>query len=372
MKQNLLLSPNTHHLTPKRAGIFDPYLDTVGGGERYAMTIAEALLKKGWKVDVFWQDEKTKDTLIKKFALDIERVNFVFYSPRVNNIYKRWKFERNYDLLFYFSDGSIPFMFGKKNLLHFQVPFHNVDGKKISNRLKMKLIGNFVCNSLFTKNIVEKEYGITGDVWYPPISVQEFIPAPKKGNNILAVGRFEKSLTEKRQDILIETFKKMVKKGLSDWKLTVAGGCSTNEDKNEIINDLRDRAKGFPIEIKVNLPFSELKDLYAKSKIFWHAAGFGIDEEKFPEKTEHFGMTTVEAMAAGCVPIVINKGGQKEIVENNKNGFLWETEGELVDFTFKIIENVRMREAMSKEAVKRSRDFSKEKFYEKIYNLIDQ
>jgi glycosyltransferase involved in cell wall biosynthesis len=34
-------------------------------------------------------------------------------------------------------------------------------------------------------------------------------------------------------------------------------------------------------------------------------------------------------MAAGCVPVVVNKGGQPEIVEHGKNGFVWNTLDEL-------------------------------------------
>ncbi|MBU4190339.1 MAG: glycosyltransferase, partial [Candidatus Thermoplasmatota archaeon] len=61
------------------------------------------------------------------------------------------------------------------------------------------------------------------------------------------------------------------------------------------------------------------------------AAGFGVDEEKEPEKVEHFGITTVEAAAAGCVPVVIRKGGQPEIVKEGINGLLWEKEEELIE-----------------------------------------
>jgi len=354
-----------------KAGIFDPYLDTIGGGERYAMTVAEVLLKKDWQVDIFWNDDKSKQKLINRFSLDISGVNFLPYSPRVNNLFGRYKIERNYDFLFYFSDGSIPLMFGKKNILHFQVPFKNVLRKSLKNSLKLKTIDAVVCNSYFTKTVIDKCLEIKSLVVYPPVDVEAFMPL-KKENIILAVGRFEKSLTEKRQDILIETFKKMIDNGLKSWKLVIAGGCSADENKNEILNVLKNRAKSLPIEIKVNLPFSELKELYAKAKIFWHAAGYGADEEKNPEKVEHFGMTTVEAMAAGCVPIVQDKGGQKEIVEEGKSGFLWLSVDELVTTTLKVIQNNELSERISTNAIQRSKDFSKEKFYEKIYSLVEQ
>lgn len=352
-----------------KAGIFDPYLDTVGGGERYAMTLAEALLKRDWQVDVFWPDEKIKEKITQKFSLDLGGLKFNNYSPRVGNLCRKIKKEMSYDLLFYFSDGSIPTMFGKKNLLHFQVPFHNVQGKKLANKLKFKLIDKIVCNSFFTSKVIEKEYGVKGEVWYPPVSVEDFAPG-KKENIILAVGRLEKSLTEKRQDILIETFKKMVGGNLKDWRLILAGGSLIAESKNEILKSLKIKAKGFPVEIKVNVSFLELKELYAKAKIFWHAAGYGADEEKYPERVEHFGMATVEAMSAGCISVVISKGGQKEIINDGTDGFLWETMGDLMNLTLKVIADDKIMTSFSASAIKRSRDFSKEKFYEKIYGFI--
>ncbi len=41
-----------------KAGIYDPYLDTAGGGERYCLTLAETLLKNGWEVDIFWPADR--------------------------------------------------------------------------------------------------------------------------------------------------------------------------------------------------------------------------------------------------------------------------------------------------------------------------
>ena len=58
-----------------------------------------------------------------------------------------------------------------------------------------------------------------------------------------------------------------------------------------------------------NASNAQLKSLYQTAKIFWHAKGMDVDEHLHPDLTEHFGMTTVEAMAGGCVPVVINKGG---------------------------------------------------------------
>ena len=118
-----------------------------------------------------------------------------------------------------------------------------------------------------------------------------------------------------------------------------------------------------------NLPVEKIRNYYGKSRVYWHATGFGEDETKNPEKMEHFGISTVEASAAGCVPVVIAKGGQKEIVIDGKNGLLWQTKSQLYEKTLEVLKNQEKREYLSQNAVKNSKRFSQEIFqkaYEKI------
>lgn len=351
------------------AGIFDPYLDTLGGGERYCLTVAEALLARGWAVDVFWPDDTLKQKAHKKFSLDINRVNFIPYSPRANNLFERFRFERKYDLLFYFTDGSIPFMFGKKNLLHFQVPFR-LSQRPIIDRLKFKKIESIVCNSFFTKTIIDKTFKVNSIVIYPPVDVESIVPG-KKENIILSVGRFSQLLQNKKQDVLVEVFKKMLKiNQLHGWQFVLAGGSEVGADK--FLLGLRKLARGYPIKIWENPTFSELLSLYGRAKIFWSASGFGVNEELEPEKVEHFGIATVEGMAAGCAPVVLGKGGQKEIVESGKNGFLWTEKDELINQTVKLINDDGLLRKIARQAILRSQSFSKKRFYESIYALIKE
>lgn len=353
-----------------KAGIFDPYLDTIGGGERYAMTVAETLLGKGWQVDIFWPDRNIEEKLKQKFGLKIERVNYVNYSPKQNNLLKRCKFERKYDILFYFSDGSIPFMFGKNNMLHFQVPFKNVLKKSFNNWVKLETIRTIVCNSFFTKKIIDQSLGVKSLVIYPPIDIKP-IKKLKKENIILSVGRFSQLLQSKRQDVLINCFKKIIDEGkASGWKLVLAGGSEVGG--REFLEKLKMLAQDYPVEIRENPPFTDLVELYGKAKLFWAAPGFGINETDEPERVEHFGMTTVEAMAGGCVPIVQAKGGQKEIVVDGQNGYLWLEEEELAEKSIRLIADKIKLDEMSQKAIERSKCFSKEIFYNNFEKLIHE
>lgn len=364
------LSPITHHPSPKRAGIFDPYLDTMGGGERYCLTLAEALLRKGWEVDFFWNDDSLKAKLQEKFGLEIDRVNYLSYSPRKNNLLKRRDIESNYDLLFYVSDGSIPFMFGKRNFLHFQVPFKKVLNRSLKNSIKLKTIDAIICNSMFTKKVVDENLGVNSVVIYPPVDIKPIKPL-KKEKIILSVGRFSQLLQNKRQDVLVKAFKKMIEDNLlHSWKLILAGGSEIGG--KEFVETLKKISAGYPIEIMENIPFEKLIDLYGHASIFWSASGYGIDENIEPEKVEHFGISTVEAMAAGCIPIVLGKGGQKEIVEEGETGFLWQNEEELINSTKRLINNTDLVKTMSQSAIKRSKVFEKESFYRKVSQFLDE
>src|SRR5258708_7859252 len=119
------LSLKVDKMNLMRIGIFDPYLDDLGGGEKYMMTIAESLSKKH-DVDVFWDQRKDLEKLLTRFPLDLEKVSIVenIFSPKVSVINKLNK-SRNYDRIIILSDGSLPLLFAKKTLIHFQQPFPN-------------------------------------------------------------------------------------------------------------------------------------------------------------------------------------------------------------------------------------------------------
>ena len=111
-------------------------------------------------------------------------------------------------------------------------------------------------------------------------------------------------------------------------------------------------------------------ELYSKAKIYWHAAGSGEDLHVYPERAEHFGITTLEAMASGCVPMVFPAGGQVEIVEDNKDGVYWQTSDELAEKTIKLIEDESKIKNLSQNAIKKSKEYDVEVFKKKLDELI--
>ncbi len=340
-----------------KAAIYNPYLDTLGGGERYTMGVARALVAKDYRVDVEWKDISIKEKLEKRFGIDLSNVNFIENINRGDG----------YDVCFWVSDGSIPILRARKNFLHFQMPFQDMNGKTLLNRMKFFRINKIICNSYFTKKFIDKEYGVESIVIYPPVDVEKIKPR-RKENLIVSIGRFSQLTQVKRQDILIKAFKKFFDSGFSDWKLILAGGSEVGVD--DYVKKLRKSAKDYPVRILESPSFSQIKKLYGKAKIFWSASGFGVDEKKSPEKVEHFGITLVEAMAAGAIPVVFAGGGYKEIVTDGENGFLWKKKQELLKKTKAIIEDSKLLKSLSLKARQNSEVYEYERFEKEIWDIL--
>lgn len=226
-------------------------------------------------------------------------------------------------------------------------------------------------NSKFTQTWIKRYWNLSSQVLYPPIDVERFVPG-KKQPQILSVGRFFAGSHNKKHDVLISVFKEMVNDGLAGWKLHLVGGVGPNDDDRKYLQQLCVQAEGYPIEIHTDIPFADLVRLYGESAIYWHACGFGEDEEGEPIKFEHLGVTTVEAMASGCVPIVINKGGQPEVVQHGRNGFLWNTTNELKALTWQLIRNESLRKSLSSTAICDSRRYDRQHFDLQLAALLRQ
>lgn len=350
--------PNSGSYRKKmKAAIHNPYLDTLGGGERYTMSFAKVLSDKGYAVDVEWKNENIRKDLEKRYGEDYSKINFV----------KDIKRGDGYDICFWVTDGSIPALKARRNFLHFQVPFHGVKGKSLLNKMKLFRVEKVICNSFFTKKVIDKEYGIESIVIYPPVDVQKIKPKIKK-KQILFVGRFSQLKQAKHQDILIKAFKKFIKKGFFDWELILAGG--TEVGVGDYIKKLEKLAKNLPVKLVKSPSFEKIKELYGTSRIFWSASGYGVDENVNPESVEHFGIVLVEAMAARSVPVAFNAGGHKEIIADGETGFLWNKERELIDKTIKLINEKGLIQEMSKKGQEASKVYEYQRFKAEVLELL--
>ena len=194
-----------------------------------------------------------------------------------------------------------------------------------------------------------------------------------KRPSILNVGRFFHDVPgvhHKRQDVLLETFRRMVDAGIADWELHLVGNVDPDSPNQDFVEQLKRAGESYPVRISTRLPLDALREEYQAASIYWHATGYGCDHEREPSKQEHFGMSIVEAMSAGAVPLVYNGGGPREIVENGVNGFLWSDPDELVAQTRRLLKDSALREAMAARAATDSRRFGVQEFLDRMDAVI--
>jgi glycosyltransferase involved in cell wall biosynthesis len=222
----------------------------------------------------------------------------------------------------------------------------------------------------FSRRWTQKLWGVDCEIVYPPVDTN--FGRLEKVKMILSVGRFaiEGDGHTKKQEQMLLAFQRMKEKGLRDWTYASVGGLHDTPKHQAYFEELSQLAAASGARVVANMARQELKDLYERSSIFWHAAGYGEDENMQPVSAEHFGISTVEAMAAGCVPVVIKKGGQKEIVEHGVSGFLWETLDELQSYTERLVTDDTLRGQMSEAARKRAQLFSRDSFVENFLGRL--
>ena len=353
-----------------KIGVYDPYLDTLGGGEKYMLTAASCLSEKH-EVFVFWNQSDILDKAQKKFELSLSKVKLTpnIFSQDVST-FKRFLESKKYNAIFFLSDGSVPLV-ASSLYVHFQFPVDWVNTTGFLEKQKIKRMKKIICNSNFTKEHIDKKFSTDSVVLYPPTYFKSKMPnvdIRNKQNIILNVGRyatFPNKASVKKQEFMIDAFKRMCDLGLKDWEFHLVVSFLDTDKENAA--KLKDKIGKYPIEIFENVSFEKLSEKYKMSKIYWHAAGYGSDLNKEPIKAEHFGITTVEAMAAGAVPILYNAGGYKEIVTDSVDGFLWQNPGQLIRKTLDVIKN---RNKFVKNTLASSKKFSYAEFKNEITKLL--
>lgn len=221
-----------------------------------------------------------------------------------------------------------------------------------------------VSNSSFTAHWVRELWGRDSAVLHPPVSLRR---RGRKERSILSVGRFIPTGRghSKKQLELVRAFRQLVDAGLTDWTLHLAGGLAG--PGREYFAQLEREAADYPVALHPDASGAELAALYAGATIYWHAAG--LDEED-PERLEHFGISTVEAMSAGAVPVVIGRGGLLETVRDGVDGYLCGDLDELVRRTRELSVDEPLRTGMSVSAQQRAQDFSLPAFDARLRQML--
>lgn len=228
-----------------------------------------------------------------------------------------------------------------KDVLKFKTPFFKVHSG----------VDLFIANSKNVAERIKKFYRRDSVIIYPPVDAERMVEATKnvkrKEKYFLIVSRL---VGAKGLEEAARAFRKQ-----SKYKLKIVG---ESAGYSEVANRLK-KISGGNVELLGRVSDRELYDLYAKAKGFIALA-----------RDEDFGMTVVEAQAAGTPVIAFNGGGFKESVIDGKTGILInEVSEKAIAEAIKKLEKIKWnKDALQRNAMR----FSKESFVRKIRKILNE
>jgi glycosyltransferase involved in cell wall biosynthesis len=390
-------------VTAVRVGVYDLYWDTFGGGEQVDGAIAQVLAEAGHEVTVLGPRRPDVARLHERLGVDLSGcdyrrvaddeeataasadvdvfVNGTYLSRAVNQAPIGWyyvhfpgvpstrrdRFRSRIGIAGVAALRSIPLEELPERLREVQAGFD----RRIDRTDYIASYDRYLANSRFTATWIERLWGRTADVLYPP--VRPTVRPGDKRRLILSLGRFFDPVHghSKKQHELLAAFVELERSGRADgWELALVGGADAAN--REYALSVKRAAADHPVHVHFNASGALVEQLLAEASVYWHAAGYGEDADRHPDRFEHFGIALVEAMVAGAAPVVFGAAGPAEIVRDGVDGRHWRTPGELVEITAELIADDAERGRLADAAQRRSRQFGFDRFRDDLLALVPE
>ncbi|KAG8380839.1 hypothetical protein BUALT_Bualt06G0058200 [Buddleja alternifolia] len=415
----------------KAVGFFHPYTNDGGGGERVLWCAVKAVQEESPDLDcvIYTGDHDASPQSLAARSINRFGVKLI-HPPKVVHLHKRkWVEETTYPRFtmigqslgsvllawealciftpLYYCDTSgyaftypVARMFGCKVICYTHYPTISLDMlSRVQARSSMYNNDALISRSVFFSQLkivyyklFSWMYGIVGScahlamvnsswtlthiqlLWgipdrikrvYPPCDTSGLQVLPLERSTepikIISVAQFR---PEKAHLLQLEAFALAIKNldaNMPRPKLQFVGSCRNEADEKRL-QHLKDRASELKLDSDVefhkNVNYSELVSLLGGATVGIHSM---IDE--------HFGISVVEYMASGAIPIAHNSAGPKmDIVlseDGKQTGFLAENVEEYADAILTIIGMpVSERLEMAAAARKRASQFSEQRFYQ--------
>lgn len=204
----------------------------------------------------------------------------------------------------------------------------------------IKNIDVFIANSTTTQERIKKYYGKPSTVIYPPVEIDKFTPPPKTDRTGYIV--WGRHVPYKRFDLAIQAVNKLGR------DLTIIG---TGPDTKRL-----QKLAGPTVRFLGRVSDEELVAQVQHAKAFL-----------FPNE-EDFGLTAVEALAAGAPVIAYAKGGALDIVQDGETGVLFREQS--VEGLIRAIEKFETLSFLPATLHRKSKRFAPSLFDTKIRKIV--
>ncbi len=316
------------------ANIVHISLNARGGGERLAVATIKAISSMGIGVELSTVEKPDMALIHDAYGTS---VNEDIKKIRTLNILQKYG-PRNYTFTVNTHGDMLPFYhkeFTKKNAItycHYPIARYLIDcadpdysavlqnmcllgmtpavrngyhGVVRSAYIKMMLNSTVLTNSEFSRKAIFKTFGVDSTILPPPVDVDIFrnacLASNVRNDSILVISRFHPS---KKIENAIHLAKLLCQNEVGIC-MNIIGNMPP--DGIGYFNYLNDLVRHYGLEnfvrFEINVRFDRLLDLMRRSKVYVH-----------PLPGEPFGISTVEAMSAGIIPVVPDIGGHTEFV----------------------------------------------------------
>lgn len=304
-----------------RVGIFHPTLNGCGGAEWVALNMINGLKDEGHQTVVLTNKRIDNNKILTIFgekarvdreivfplepfpATDLHNV----YTDAVRTLLLKYRCDVLIDT---HSNAVLPGtdivyihfpLFGRlqgwhvdKYRMSYYVPYGLYERRAIESHRRLIL-----ANSQYTGDAITRIMGVRPEILYPPISEDFFrnqSVCRERENIVVSISRIS---SEKKLDLI-----PLIAKLTSErTRYLIMGLGQSSEELNRIQEQIRINKVTHRVQVAVNVPRQKILSILKRAKIFLH-----------PAEGEHFGVSIVEAMASGCIPVVHNSGGPREFV----------------------------------------------------------
>ncbi|XHH09321.1 MAG: glycosyltransferase [Candidatus Bathyarchaeia archaeon] len=309
----------------KTVGVFCPTLHNYGGGEFVSVAIANTLAQNGYDVTLFTTKPVDAKSVKNFFGETLHPKISAVTQPTSLNIKGLMGFYQNVFRSYIaktkttvFIDPYSNCVFPWTNVCYIHFPtlnrtayrtrfpylqsIHHTEVGALPQVIMEKNLATYddklvLANSHYTAHEIEAFSGKKAHVLYPPYtsSIKNFV-AQTKQDLVVTTSRFE-------QNKKLEKIPKIAAKTSSHVQFAVIGRLY---DK-AILGHLQAQVKKLGLTERVkfypDLPAKQKLQMLATAKVYLHTM-----------VGEHFGISIVEAMASGCIPVSHNSGGMVEFV----------------------------------------------------------
>ncbi|KMZ59132.1 GDP-Man:Man(3)GlcNAc(2)-PP-Dol alpha-1,2-mannosyltransferase, family GT4 [Zostera marina] len=420
----------------RAVGFFHPYTNDGGGGERVLWCAVKAIQEDYPTLDcyIYTGDLATSESLsaraFDRFGVKLVRFpkvvhlsrrkwiedhmypHFTMIGQSLGSVYLAWEALTKFTPQFYIDTSGYAFtyplarFFGCKVICYTHYPTISSDMvSRVFHHNSMYNNNSLIAKSLWLSRckviyytIFSWLYGMVGscahlvmvnsswtrshieNIWkmpertkrvFPPCdtSCLQSLPLERSTHipKFISVAQFR---PEKAHTLQLEAFSLAIQRldsGSPKPKLVFVGGCRNISDQ-ERLNDLQNKSIELNMEEYVefhrDISYSDLIQLLGSAVAGLHSM-----------TDEHFGISVVEYMAAGAIPIAHNSAGPKmDIVlkeDGSSTGFLASDVEEYADAIVNVLgmsekERIQIAEA----ARKRAQRFSEQRFYEDFKDAI--